>query len=551
MTTRTIARWCSALVASTLVLLGAGGAVSHADEAAVEPRAAILVLDTSASMRPADVAAARDAALAYAATVPADVRIGLIWFAGKPELVTRPTTDRTELAEGLAGLRAGHETWLRDAIRLGVSTVDKLGADAERRLVVLTDGVDTSSASSLLTVRNALVGTGVVADFVAFRSHAGDMNGMRQLAEASGGRVLTAEDAPELAAAFAAIAKTAPSAGSADQKPAWLSWLPALSWQIGLLAGLTFVIVLVLLLVLFARAGGDAGGRRVLDQIARYGHRRDTARSEQQPERSFAGTAVGLTERVLRSRGWEEKLTERLDLASIRLKPAEWTLLRACASVVVAALLILMGANVVVGIVLGGVLGWAGPLMVVSIRIGRRRAAFGEQLPDVLQLIAGSLQSGFSLAQSLDAVVKEGTQPAAGEFSRALAETRIGAVLDDALDRIAVRMASDDLHWVVMAIRIQREVGGNLAEILLTTVTTMRERAQSRRQVRALSAEGRLSAYILLALPVAIGAFFYYSNPEYMQPLHTTAIGIVMLIGAAISMAVGSFWMSRLVKVEV
>lgn len=550
MTARAILRWGAALVASTLLLLGTGAAVSHADEAVVGPRAAILVLDTSASMRPADVAAARDAALAYSRMVPADVRIGLIWFAGKPELVTRPTTDRTKLAEGLAGLRTGRETWLRDAISLGVSTLDELGAGPERRLVVLTDGVDTSSASSLVTVRNALVGTGVVADFVAFRSHAGDMKGMRQLAEGSGGRVLTAEDAPELAAAFAAIARSGPSAGNADEKLPWLSWLPALSWQVGLLAGLTFVVVLMLLLVLFSPGGGDARGRRVLDQIARYGEHR-SAQPEKAADNPFARTAVTLTERVLRSRGWEEKLTERLDLASIRLKPGEWTLLRVCACVVVAALLILMGVGVVVGVALGVVLGWAGAWAVVSFRISRRRAAFAEQLPDVLQLVGGSLQSGFSLAQSLDAVVREDTQPAAGEFSRALAETRIGAVLEDALDRVAVRMASDDLHWVVMAIRIQREVGGNLAEILLTTVTTMRERAQSRRQVRALSAEGRLSAYILLALPVAIGGFFYITNPEYMEPLHTTAIGIAMLVGSAISMAVGSFWMSRLVKVEV
>jgi tight adherence protein B len=189
--------------------------------------------------------------------------------------------------------------------------------------------------------------------------------------------------------------------------------------------------------------------------------------------------------------------------------------------------------------------------VILSIRIGRRRAAFGEQLPDVLQLIAGSLQSGFSLPQAVDAVVREGSQPAASEFSRALVEARLGADLEDALNRVADRMNSTDLRWTVMAIRIQREVGGNLAEVLRTTVGTMRERAYLRRQVSSLSAEGRLSAYVLIALPLLIGGWFFYSDPSYMRPLYTTLIGLVMLVGSVVLILVGAFWMRRLIKIEV
>lgn len=133
--------------------------------------------------------------------------------------------------------------------------------------------------------------------------------------------------------------------------------------------------------------------------------------------------------------------------------------------------------------------------LIVMFRISRRRSAFADQLPDVLQLVAGALQTGFSLPQALDAVVRENSQPAAGEFSRALAETRIGGELEGAMNKVADRMNSTDLRWTVMAIAIHRQVGGNLVEVLRNTVDTMRERAQMRRQVRALSAEGRLSAY--------------------------------------------------------
>jgi tight adherence protein B len=189
--------------------------------------------------------------------------------------------------------------------------------------------------------------------------------------------------------------------------------------------------------------------------------------------------------------------------------------------------------------------------LVLSVATGRRRAAFAEQLPDMLRLIAGSLQSGFSLPQAVGAVVGEGSQPAAGEFSRALAEVRVGADLGDALNRVAGRMGSADLRLTVMAVRIQREVGGNLAEVLNNSVGTMRERAFLRRQVRALSAEGRMSAYILLALPFGVGAWFFFVDPKYMSLLYTTAPGLLMLAGSGVLMALGVFWMRKLIDIEV
>ncbi|MPZ00776.1 MAG: type II secretion system protein F [Actinophytocola sp.] len=407
--------------------------------------------------------------------------------------------------------------------------------------------------SRRLSSSAAVVQDGLVADFVAYRYGEADTSAITHLAEASGGRVLKAENAAQLASAFAEIARepsTVPEKASAE--PVWLAWLPDWSWQVLVVAALSFLGLLALILgVVFALRPREDTGKRLLDELSRYGPRREP--SSQRPEQqmgSFA-RAVGVTEDILRSRGWEEKLAEQLDLADVTMKPAEWTVLRVCLGIAASAVLIVFGTAFFIAIPLGGALVWAGAYLGVRIRISRRRSAFADQLPDVLQLIAGSLRSGFSLSQALDAVVRDDTQPSAGEFARALAETRIGVELEDGLDRVAVRMASDDLKWVVMAIRIQREVGGNLAEVLLTTVTTMRERAQVRRQVRALSAEGRLSAYILLGLPFIVGGLLAWMNPGYMEPLYTTGIGIVMLVGAGVLMSFGTFWMTRLVKVEV
>jgi tight adherence protein B len=178
-------------------------------------------------------------------------------------------------------------------------------------------------------------------------------------------------------------------------------------------------------------------------------------------------------------------------------------------------------------------------------------AAFTEQLPDALRLIIGSLRSGFSLAQAVEAVTSELPEPISGEFGRALGETRLGAEIEDALDRVGDRMNSRELRFVVVAIRVNREIGGNLAEVLTTTVGTMSERAMLHRQVRALSAEGRLSAYVLIALPILVLLYMAAFRGVYLAPLVTTPLGwLVSLFGVA-ELALGIFWMIKVVKVEV
>ena len=316
--------------------------------------------------------------------------------------------------------------------------------------------------------------------------------------------------------------------------------------------GLVFVALLYFaLLALRSLRSGDRAqlGRR----IGRYGPMSMPApeQPQRQDSRGLAKTAIGVMSRVLKSRNAEPRLAQRLDRAGIGRPPAEWALLGVCVSVALAAVLTLLLGNFIVGILLGALGGWAGMRFWLNGKISRRIAAFDEQLPNVLQMVASSIQTGFSLAQALDAVVREDAQPASGEFARALAETRIGIDLADALDEVAIRLQSGDLRWVVMAVRIQRETGGNLAEVLRNTVATMRERAYLRRQVRTLSAEGRLSAYILLALPVLVAGWLFFSDPAYMRPLYLTFVGLVMLIGAVVLVVIGAIWMRNLIKVKV
>jgi Flp pilus assembly protein TadB len=326
--------------------------------------------------------------------------------------------------------------------------------------------------------------------------------------------------------------------------------MKAVSWPLAGGLGAIFAALFILVVTVsgsLARSGRD---RDLVGRIGRYGPRSGTGPAKDESAKRTENVALDVTKRLMSSET-QQRLAGRLELAAVARKPAEWVLFGSCLAVVVAAAVSLLTGNVVIGVLVGALVGWLGMRMLLSFLIRRRRAAFAEQLPDVLQLLASSLRSGFSLLQALDAVVRETGPPAGPEFTRALAEGRLGAELETCLETIADRMASDDLRWTVLAIRIQRGIGGNLAEVLTTTVNTIRERGYLRRQVKALSSDGRLSAYILVALPVVIGVILFLAKPSYMRPLYTTHIGLLLLAGAVVLQVVGALLMRQMIKIEI
>jgi tight adherence protein B len=211
-----------------------------------------------------------------------------------------------------------------------------------------------------------------------------------------------------------------------------------------------------------------------------------------------------------------------------------------------------------VGVVLGGVLLGLVLLAVVPLgfrlfltfRAARRQAAFADQLDDSLQLMAGSLRAGHSLLRAVDAVSQDAPSPTAEEFARIVNETRVGRDLGDSLDEVAARMGSDDFTWIAQAIAIHREVGGNLAEVLDAVGQTIRERNAIRRQVKALSAEGKLSALVLGGLPFAIIAFLSLTNPAYVAKFTQSIIGYGMIAAAVVLMLMGGFWLKKTVAIK-
>jgi tight adherence protein B len=238
-----------------------------------------------------------------------------------------------------------------------------------------------------------------------------------------------------------------------------------------------------------------------------------------------------------------------LERAGSQMRPAEllWRCALAGAGLGLVAALILDSALLAaIGVAVGAALPW----LHMRRKARRRLRAFEEQLADVLMTMAGSLKVGLTFQHSLSAIVDEGQAPASEEFERLLNEMQLGRPVEEALAAMSTRIDSDDLRFVLMSVGIQREVGGSLAELLQTVSETVRERQQFRRKVRALTAMGRTSAYILVALPVAIAVIVSLLSPGYMEPMWETTVGHVLIAVMIGLTAVGAVFLKRIVTIR-
>jgi tight adherence protein B len=555
-------------------------------------RTAVLAIDVSDSMKSGGkFEAAKRAAGVFLRTAPDDLYIGVVTFAGKVTVAQEPSLDRAASSAVVDGLTLSTGTFLYDGLAQAVTTS---GTTGQRSVIVLSDGRDTSR-SKLDAVASAIEKSGVKVDVVALAQSAAEEARLQPLSDAGGGSVISASDPAALGEVFAGEAETlakqilitAPrpavgtdegtltvtvgTGGETYTDSAFVtltgtsSTIAPVSTKLtappasrlhltrdSLLAGLLALGAGVLVLLVMVFGGLGKRPEELQTTIAPYTRRGAAQRLPAPPQQGVTAQAVGLASKALQSNaGLETKLGLKLEAGGLTLKPAEWLLLHAGIAVGAMALAFLISGGdllfAAIALLLGAVLPW----LYLGRKQSKRLKAFNSQLAGTLQLMAGSLQAGLSLPQGMDTIVREGAEPVSDEFRRALVEMRLGVPVEDALQSIGERMSSADFTWTVMAIRIQREVGGNLAELMLNVAGTLRERDYLRRQVKSLSAEGRFSAYILLAMPPCILAYEATTNREYLHPLYTTSIGYVMLAAMVLLMGLGAFVMSRIIKLEV
>ena len=254
---------------------------------------------------------------------------------------------------------------------------------------------------------------------------------------------------------------------------------------------------------------------------------------------------VSAIDEALGRYGKRADLGAALSAADISTKPAEFVASVAVVAIVAGLVGLLFGGPVL-AVLISLTVGVAARVYVSRAK-AKRLAAFADQLPDVLQLVTTSLRSGCGITQALESVAEEAEEPARSEFAQVLVESRMGRDLSSAMHAMARRMESTDLEWVVSAIDINRETGGNLSEVLQAVGGTIRERARLDREVRTLTAEGRLSARVLVVLPILMLAWQWRTNPDSFELL-TYGIGLVALVIAGILLCLGALWVRKIVN---
>lgn len=548
-------------------------------------RSTVIVLDASNSMQgKGKFAAASTAINAFLDSAPEDVAIGLVAFAGKVTSTVSPTIDHDAVRQALADVTLGKGTSVYDGIVEGVKLLE---GDGSRNLLVLSDGADTGSDMTLEVATADALEADVVVDVVSLVEGAKSEE-LATVATETKGSVIPADpavltsvfneraaslsqqllvtfEAPYASGEDANIDVVVESAGTQYHDTAFTTLGPgfavpdvvdsgkALIGNTGMLVGAAALAVgLFGLLATVLISAGDNRSQSVKQLEAYFnGAPGADGKAKKRKANSSAdlkGSAVSVANRFV-SADMETRISQRLSGAGSALTASEWILVHAGIAFAAGLAGLVMGGIPIsiLFLILGIVLPW----IYLKFRHGRRLNAFNGQLAETLGLMAGGLQAGLSLPQAVDSVVREGHEPMAGELRRALVEQRLGVDITDALDGVGERMESKDFAWVVMAVRIQREVGGNLAEILHTVADTLRERDYLRRQVKALSAEGRLSGYILTGLPPLIFFYMTFANPDYVAMLYTTLPGYIILALAGFLLALGSFAMAKLATVEV
>lgn len=573
-------------------LVEASTAIPLADEQAL---GIVLAIDASTSMEEdALIERVLEAVREFIANKAPNDQIAIVAFNSEVRVVQDFTTDVDRLLASIEEFPLGDFTAAYDAIIRSAALFED--SELQPNIIVFTDGEDTFSQNTVAQAEAAVRAAGG-ALFAMGQDHPG-FDALAQVAERTGGQAFLADDAGAVGQLFTDVRATLerqyittfssrhPSGtvplslsigsstdevemvvGSAREGAANLEPVPVASPSgpeflrkktglyvgLGLLALAAFIAALSLGITFLGRENTLSATLQPYSEgfvAAADDTDDDDGRPQHMATTPILQRAVEATEQLAERRGLLQLVEAKLEQANLSLRPAEAIFFYVAGIVVIAALFLALVGSAF-GALIGTVVAALIPPAILNFLAARRRKQFVALLPDTLQLLASTLRAGFSLMQGVEAVSTEVSEPMGRELRRVVTEARLGRPLEESLEAVAERMGSPDFAWAVMAIRIQREVGGNLAELLVTVADTMVERERLRRDVDALTAEGRVSAIVLGLLPFGLGIFIAGANPGYMDPLFEETMGRIMLFGALILMGVGFVWMKKTIEVEI
>jgi tight adherence protein B len=553
----------------------------------------VYVVDTSGSM--GDDGALSDVKKglkSMAQNLPEGDEVAIVSFNDAVVLETGFTDNNAQLDEAIDGLVAPRDgkgaTW--DGVRKATQLL-ATPSDLQPNIVLITDGQDDASKTHVDDARASVVTSGA-AFFAVELDHAGgtDTAAVQSIMDRTGGAGFAASKGKGTAKAFEDLAATLQSqyvasyssdatqgqvdvtvsVGNLERQASYVAGANVQGaataevvepptgfgpeWLRGKLGGAVGLALVGLAVGLgaYALASLASSTDESLNAVLRPYSEGPVVGDEmdgQLAQTALLQRAVELTEEFAERQGFLVKVERALERADLPLRAAEALFFYAAGALLVSLLALALGGFTMGLIVMG--LTILVPPAAVNFLAAKRGKKFQSALPDTLNLLSGSLRAGYSLLQGVEAVSKEVADPMGQELRRVITEARLGREIEDSMDAVAERMGSADFAWAVMAIRIQREVGGNLSELLLTVADTMVHRERLRRDISALTAEGKISAIILGLLPVGLGAFMWMSNPVYMKPLGATTMGHVLLGISLVSLLLGFAWMKKIINIKI
>jgi tight adherence protein B len=553
--------------------------VSPASLATVRGRAVVLVIDTSNSMRGRPIKGAMAAARALTEQRNATQRLGVVAFNDEATTLLPLTTSQTQIDEALSQTPPlAQGTHIYDAVRYATDLL-RAGDTGSGTIVLLSDGADTGSTTTLSEAGTAARSTHVKVYAVGLQSRAYDGQALGNLAQQTGGIHYTANTPEELAPIYAQLGYALANeyvvryrslvgpeqnvrvevavdgAGTArlgyTTPPLAVPAVPPYDpsgwsnfWESSAAFGFTalFVALMLALATIAVIQPRNRGFRRRMAEFVTLPTEGD-ANAQRLTTRLF-----NETEKSLEKTPWWERFKEELEIAEVRMPAVQIVLWTVVGTLAAAWLLWVIG----------------GPLLVIFCpavpigvrvylrgRLERKRAKFLEQLPDNVQVLASALRAGHSLVGALSVVVDDSPEPAKSELRRVIADEQVGVPLEQAMMRVAARMDCRELEQVALVAALGRETGGNTAEVLDRVNDGIRERFALRRLVKTLTAQGRMSRWVVSLLPVFLFIVINLINPDYMQPLFDHPLGRVLLVVSGLMVIAGSFVIKKIVDIKV
>jgi tight adherence protein B len=544
-----------------------------------------LVVDTSNSMRGAKLAAATAAAERFVGSLQPGDALGVYGFGAAPYPKAPLPTDTTGATAALAALHTGGRsgTAIYGSVVMASQALAPQPA-ARHAIVLITDGASSNDTATLAQAVSAANAAHVTVYAVSIAGTPDAVASLQALTAPTGGAVVLAADTRALDAAYSVIASSlgstfsftfrsltpagrpihlavsAPGVAAATRTltapgrveasgsgGGALVKLPTSPAGRAMVAGVAALFVLLGAIIVLSSKPGVAIGKR----IAPYTEQKRKAAEIA----GFGPAKISMlhqlyiaTEKIVGSFNYWQKTTYRLEQADLPLRTAEVMYIQMGAALLFGTIgrfaLGMGGFLTFIPLILGGVL----PGLFVKFKARQRLNAFEAQLPETLITMAASLKAGHAFNSALASVVKEGAEPTSKELARVSQEIALGMPSEAALEAMARRMDSTNFGFVVMAVNIQRTVGGSLAEILDMVADTVRQRQQFSRKVKALTAQGRMSAYVLLAMPFLMGLAIFALNPGYMSILFTSMMGKVMIGVSLCMMAIGGAIIRKIVS---